>query len=61
MSNIKFNDGVEFNTSGKLRIEARRDGLYVVGNGMLVPVDSRKEAYEIIEQECKRQKLFGKI
>lgn len=47
---IKFNDGVEFNTVGEYRIERRRDGYYVVGNGMLLPIDSYKEGREIIER-----------
>ena len=48
---LKFSDGMEFDTSGPLRIESRSDGLYVVGMGSLIPVSSRKEAEEIINQE----------
>jgi hypothetical protein len=47
---LKFSDGMEFYTSGEPRIESRSDGLYVVGNGQLIPVSSRKEAEEIIKQ-----------
>jgi hypothetical protein len=48
---LKFSDGIEFDTSGPLRIESRSDGLYVVGNGQLIPVSSREEAEEIIKQD----------
>ena len=55
---LKFSDGMEFDTSGPLRIESRCDGLYVVGNGQLIPVSSREEAEQIIKQdkESKRTK-----
>lgn len=45
---LKFSDGMEFDTSGPLRITSRSDGLYVVGEGMLIPVNSHEEAEEII-------------
>jgi hypothetical protein len=47
---LKFNDGMSFDTSGPLRITRRSDGLYVVGQGMLIPVSDREEAKEIIEE-----------
>ncbi len=50
---LRFNDGMEFNTDGELRVTKRSDGYYVVGRGMLIPVDSREEGYEIIEQTGK--------
>ena len=46
--NLKFSDGVEFNTDGNYRLE-RFDGLYVVGGGLLCPVDSEEEGDELIE------------
>jgi len=45
---LKFSDGMEFDTTGKLRLECRSDGWYVVGQGMLMPVDSRQEGEEVI-------------
>lgn len=48
MSKLKFSDGVEFDTSGKYRIEGRYDGLYVVGGGMLIPVKDREEGNKVI-------------
>ena len=47
---IKFSDGMEFDTAGDLRIERRSDGLYVVGKGMLIPVNDRVEGLEIIKE-----------
>ena len=51
---IKFSDGMEFDTSGPLRIESRSDGLYVIGEGMLIPVNSYEEAEEIIKRDKKK-------
>jgi len=51
MSTIRFNDGMSFDTSGPLRIVRKSDGLYVVGKGMLIPIDNREEGQEIINQE----------
>ena len=45
---MKFNDGINIDTDGELRILRLRDGLYVVGEGMCIPVESKKEAEEII-------------
>ena len=47
---LRFNDGVNIDTSGELRILRLRDGYYVVGQGMCVPVADRKEAKEFIEE-----------
>ena len=51
---LKFNDGVEFDTSGELRVEHRFDGYYVVGNGYLIPIDSPEEGETIISQMKER-------
>jgi hypothetical protein len=48
---LRLSDGMEFDTTGPLRIESRSDGLYVVGNGQLIPVSSREEAEEIIKRD----------
>ena len=47
---LRFSDGEQFDTGGELRIEARRDGLYVLGGGMMIPVDSRKEGQDLIRE-----------
>ena len=48
---LEFSDGVKFDTTGKLRIVRRADGLYVVGQGLLIPVDSEEEGQEVIEEQ----------
>lgn len=53
---IRFNDGENFDTSGEFRTERRKDGLYVVGKGMLIPVDSQQEADEIINKDKENKK-----
>ena len=45
---MRFSDGMTFNTGGPLRPTKRKDGWYVVGKGMLIPVDSLEEGREII-------------
>lgn len=50
---MRFSDGMEFDTSGPLRITRRRDGYYVVGNGMLIPVADRDEATDFIRRFTK--------
>jgi hypothetical protein len=55
MSILRFNDGEEFDTSGEMRTEKRYDGWYVVGGGMLIPVDSEEEGKEIVE--TKKEKV----
>ena len=52
---LKFSDGMEFDTSGPLRIESRSDGLYVVGNGQLIPISSREEGEEIIKRDKQKK------
>ena len=47
---LRFSDGEEFDTGGELRIEARQDGLYVLGGGVMIPVDSREEGQAIIRE-----------
>ena len=40
---IRFNDGMTFDRSGPLRLTKRRDGWYVIGEGLLCPIDSPEE------------------
>jgi hypothetical protein len=47
---LRFSDGVEIDTAGPLRVLTLPDGHYVVGNGMLIPVNSLEEAQEIIQR-----------
>jgi hypothetical protein len=49
MSILKFTDGVQLNTDGKLRTEHKRDGWYVLGKGMSIPVHSKEEGEALIK------------
>lgn len=52
---LRFSDGMTFNTQGPMRVEHRSDGLYVVGGGMLIPVNSREEGEKVIERYSARR------
>jgi hypothetical protein len=47
---LKFNDGMQFDTSGPLRVERRSDGYYVVGEGMMFAVETREEGEKAIAE-----------
>ena len=47
---LRFTDGMEFDTSGELRVVHRKDGYYVVGRGMLLAVDGRDDGKRLIEE-----------
>ncbi len=55
---LRFSDGVNIDTSGELRVLTLSDGLYVVGEGMCIPVNSPEEARETI-QSIKERKEKG--
>ena len=52
---LRFSDGEEFDTGGELRIEARQDGLYVLGGGLLIPVESWEEGQHLIRELIERK------
>ena len=47
---IRFSDDVVIDTGGPIRIEKRLDGIYVVGDGLMVAVDSFDEGEKIIKE-----------
>ncbi|MCK4414979.1 MAG: hypothetical protein KAY32_15700 [Candidatus Eisenbacteria sp.] len=47
---LRFSDGMELDTSGKLRVVHRKDGWYVVGEGMLAAVESPENGEKLIEE-----------
>ena len=47
---LRFTDGMEFDTSGELRVVHRKDGHYVVGRGMLLAVGDAKDGKRLIEE-----------
>ncbi len=53
---MRFSDGMEFDTSVPPRIVRKSDGLYVVGGGMLIPVDSYEEGEEILKDLKNKKK-----
>lgn len=50
MTTLKFSDGEEFDLSGPLRKECRKDGWYVLGENTMIPVKDDKEADEYINK-----------
>jgi len=48
MSILKFSDGETFDLSGPLRVELRSDGYYVLGQGMMMAVDTLEQGQKII-------------
>jgi hypothetical protein len=47
---LRFSDGVSVDTSGELRLLHLSDGWYVVGKGMMIPVDSAEDGRKEIER-----------
>lgn len=45
MSILRFDDGIEIDTSGELRLLELYDGWYVVGEGRLIPVKDEEEGF----------------
>ncbi len=56
MNKLTFSDGMSFDTSGPLRTIRKNDGWYVVGQGMLIPVEDEKAAQSIIQQLSTEEK-----
>lgn len=48
MSTLRFNDGMNIDTSGNYRIVRKSDGLYVVGHGYMEAAADMEEAREIL-------------
>ena len=53
MTTLKFSDGEEFDLSGSIRKECRKDGWYVLGENKLIPVRDEQEADEYISKHSK--------
>jgi hypothetical protein len=47
VSNLRFTDGVEIETSGEYRTVRLRDGWYVVGHGTLAPCADEEQALRL--------------
>ena len=55
MSSLRFTDGMSFDMSGPLRLTLRSDGMYVIGQGLLVPVRDEQEGRQLIENITKTE------
>jgi len=47
---LRFSDGVTIDTSGPLRKLVLRDGIYLVGEGYLIPVKDEAEYQQIFDK-----------
>lgn len=47
---LKFSDGEEFDLTGKLRLEKRYDGWYLLGNNQMIPIKDEKEGNRLIKK-----------
>jgi len=50
MSQLKFSDGMTFDLSGDLRVELRSDGYYVLGQNMMMAVDTLEQGQKYINK-----------
>ena len=48
MSKLKFSDGEELDLSGPLRVELRYDGYYVLGENMMMAINTLEEGLTYI-------------
>ena len=54
---MEFSDGMKFNTGGEYRLTHRSDGWYVVGGGMLLPVNNLEEGHKVMSEMSELSKL----
>ena len=59
MSVLKFSDGEEFDLSGPLRVELRSDGYYVLGENMMVAVDTLEKGIKMIADKESGKKYYN--
>jgi hypothetical protein len=53
---LKFDDGTEVRTDGPLRTTHLPDGYYVVGDGLCIPVATRGEGRDLVQELRKQQR-----
>lgn len=54
---MEFSDGMKFNTDGEYRLTHRSDGWYVVGGGMLLPVNDPEHGRKVMSEMTEIRKL----
>ena len=59
MSILKFSDGEQFDLSGPLRVELRADGYYVLGENMMVAVDTLEKGIKMIADKELGKKYYN--
>ncbi len=59
MSQFKFSDGMTFDLSGDLRVEFRSDGYYVLGQGMMMAVNTLEQGKKIIADINSGKKYYN--
>jgi hypothetical protein len=59
MSQLKFSDGETFNLNGPLRVELRSDGYYVLGQGMMMAVDTLEQGQKVIADKNSGKKYYN--
>jgi hypothetical protein len=59
MSQLKFSDGMTFDLSGDLRVELRSDGYYVLGQNMMMAVDTLEQGQKIIADKNSGKKYYN--
>lgn len=47
---LRFSDGIDIDTSGELRKLELHDGMYIVGQGLLIPVKDQEEFDKLMKQ-----------
>ena len=56
---LRFNDGMTFNTEGPYRVVHKPDGWYLVGHGMLLPIESAEEGHTLMAEQLKIDERKG--
>jgi len=59
MSQLKFSDGMTFDLSGELRVELRSDGYYVLGQNMMMAVDTLEQGQKVIANKNSGKKYYN--
>ena len=60
MSILRFSDGEEFDTSVELQLMKRKDGWYVIGEGLLIPVVNLDKGRTMLKQIKEERKQKNK-
>lgn len=50
---LKYTDGIEIDTDGPFRILHHRDGWYLAGEGLLIPLENEQEGLDYLDQIAK--------